>query len=115
MRMWNVDVKIMCNRHILGEHLEMHMFIGSIIKGTSLKGYIENGLLEVHNITKRHQELEDEMKLRDIVHNSPIFISINSLPTQGKINVEQSLKDLLERCKDCKKRYNENKLSLCII
>ena len=35
MRMWNVDVTKMCNKHLLGEHVEMHMFVGIIIKGTS--------------------------------------------------------------------------------
>ena len=36
MRMWNVDPKLMCNKHLLGEHVEMHMFFGTIQKGISM-------------------------------------------------------------------------------
>lgn len=30
MRMWMVDPKIMCRKHLLGEHLELHMLAGCI-------------------------------------------------------------------------------------
>lgn len=52
MRMWMVDVKCLCRKHLLGEHSETHMFTGTIKKGTSILGYLKNGLLETHNIKK---------------------------------------------------------------
>ncbi len=36
--MWGVSPKKLCNQRLLGEHLEMHMFLVCIKKGISLKG-----------------------------------------------------------------------------
>ena len=57
-----VDPKILCRRHLLGEHVELHMFVGSINKKISLDGYAKNSLVEVHNIKSRHSQLVKEMK-----------------------------------------------------
>ena len=46
MRLWLVNPKLMCNKHILGEHLETHMFVGCINKKKNLKGYFDKGLLD---------------------------------------------------------------------
>ncbi len=112
MRMWLINPKIMCNRHLLGEHVEMHMFIGSINKGKSLDGYILNGELDISKIEKRHEELEQEMLLRGMKHHSPLEeFSINKINFLGNlIDVDKNLKELLSRCKDCKRRYGESKL-----
>lgn len=40
MRMWGVDPKVLCTKHMIGEHAETHMFLGTIKKGTSIKGLI---------------------------------------------------------------------------
>ena len=59
--MWLVDPNLLCNRHLLGEHLEMHMFIGTIKKGSKINGYVEGGLCDPTKIIFRHDELADEM------------------------------------------------------
>lgn len=105
MRMWNVDPKLMCNKHILGEHLEMHMFVGAINTGKSITGFIETGLVEVGNIKVRHDELVNEMELRGMKHRTQI-IDMNLNP-QGKVNSKMNKKILSERCVDCKKRIDE--------
>ncbi len=46
MRMWNVLPEYLCRKHLLGEHVEMHMFVGTIKRGVSLNGYIKNKLVE---------------------------------------------------------------------
>ena len=104
MRMWNVDPKCLCRKHLLGEHVELHMFCGTIRKGTSLKGYVEKGLVEVHNITKRHEDLKEEMIRRGMNHNS-------SLPEcqfweEGNISVVDNIEELKKRCPDCRQRIN---------
>ena len=38
MRMWMVPVQYMCRKHLLGEHVEHHMLVGSIHKGLSMRG-----------------------------------------------------------------------------
>ena len=72
MRMWLVNPKHMCQKHLCGEHVEMHMFIGCLIRDKNIDGYIQKGLVEIHNIVKRHNALAREMKKRGMKHKSPI-------------------------------------------
>jgi len=76
------------------------MFAGTILKKISIKGYVEKGLVEVHNIAKRHQELVDEMIKRGIKHQSELQ-SFESW-VEGKVNVEENLKTLKSRCTLCR-------------
>lgn len=101
MRMWKVNVRKMCRQHLLGEHLEMHMFASNIKSGKSLKGYIKNKLVEVHNIKKRHDELVKEMKSRGYKHKSPM--KDFKKHKAGKINVCNNVVVLKKRCKKCRK------------
>jgi len=107
MRMWNVKPEKLCRQHLLGEHNEVHAFIGCIKKGTSLKGYIEKGLVEVHNIKKRHDELVQEMIKRGFNHKTPID-EIN-LPVVGYVNSEQNINELHRRCEKCRERIENKK------
>lgn len=72
MRQWLVNPNVLCRKHLLGEHVECHMFLGTIKKGSSLSGYISGGLVEVDKIVKRHRELADEMEARGYKHQSPM-------------------------------------------
>ena len=65
-RMWMISPSKMCRQHLLGEHKELHQLIGSLNKGKSVKGHINKGQVEIHNIKSRHKELVKEMKLREI-------------------------------------------------
>ena len=62
MRMWMIDPKLLCNRHLAGEHVEHHMFLGTMKKGKSLDGYFKNNLLQLKDLIKRHDILAEEMK-----------------------------------------------------
>lgn len=64
----------MCRKHLLGEHLELHMLVGSLTKGRSIQGFLDNGLLEPQNLISRHNRLVKEMIFRGYKHNSPIKI-----------------------------------------
>lgn len=115
--MWLCDTEIMCQKHLCGEHLEMHMFVGAINKGKKMDGYLKNNCLEPRKLYIRHKELADEMIRRGYNHKSPIYdYSCHGLinwPTKKQdkqINKETALKDLLERCPKCRKR-NEEKLN----
>lgn len=95
-----INPKLLCNKHLLGEHVELHMLVGSILKNKSLEGFKKNNLIEVHNINKRHQELVKEMIRRGMNHNSelPKFKSFK----YGKVNIQNNLKELKQRCNKCK-------------
>lgn len=103
MRMWNIDPEILCTKHLLGEHVEMHMFVGCINKGTSLKGYINKNLVEIHNIIQRHDVLAQEMLKRKMKHNSPL--PNFEIWKEGKISYDNNLINLLNRCEYCKGRF----------
>jgi hypothetical protein len=99
MRMWMVSPQKMCRQHLLGEHLEVHMFVGCLNKNKGVNGYLEKGLLEIHNLRKRHNQLAKEMTRRGFSHNS-------DLPNYkqrfgGKINRRLSRLELVKRCKNC--------------
>ena len=72
MRMWMIDPQLMCNKHLLGEHVETHMLEGSLKKGRSLAGFINNGLVDLERLGERHDQLAEEMKDRGMNHKSPI-------------------------------------------
>ena len=103
--MWNVNAKKMCRNHLLGEHVETHMFAGCIKKKKSLKGYVDTGLVEVHNLKKRHDVLAKEMKIRGMNHKSPI--QFFKAYKAGKVDIKKSKKDLINRCLECKVNFNK--------
>lgn len=102
MRLWMVDPKYLCRQHLLGEHQETHSFVGCIRRGTSLRGYIEKGLIEVHNLKERHKQLAEEMTKRGYNHHSPLpeFESYCC----GTVNKEENTNELKRRCPECQKR-----------
>ena len=101
VRMWGVDPKKMCTKHLLGEHVELHMMLGSLKKGKSLKGHIEKGQVEVHNIRKRHGQLVKEMLARGFRHSSPLPKDVR-LFRAGRLKIIENEKELARRCKDCR-------------
>jgi len=102
MRMWNVSPEKMCDKHLLGEHVECHMFVGTINKERSIKGYLEKGLVEVHNIDKRHKVLAEEMKNRGFNHKSKLPKYKKEI--LGKVNSKKNEKEILRRCERCQKK-----------
>ena len=105
MRQWHVDPAMMCRKHLLGEHVEHHMFVASIIKGRSINGYIKDGLIEVHTLFERHDELVKEMIRRGYNHASPL--SYVRLYKSGKVNRDSNLVELARRCEACRERINK--------
>ena len=102
MRQWLVDPKMLCRKHLLGEHVESHMFIGTLKKGNSIKGYIDKGLYEPSKIYSRHEELVIEMKNRGYNHKSDLPI-ITIPKIQGKVDIKGNIEELKKRCPECKK------------
>ena len=107
MRMWMVNPRIMCRQHLLGEHVEIHMFIGTLNRKKSVKGYLQKGLLEVHNLYSRHNELVEEMKRRGYRHHSEVEEKWKTVNMLGFIDRKQNLEELINRCSKCKIRYLE--------
>lgn len=114
MRMWLVEPMLMCRKHLLGEHLEMHMFLGALKKKKKLDGFIKNNLFEPKLLFQRHMELAGEMIYRGYNHKSPIkeqeCFEISYLPEHyqnWKIEREAALDDLMGRCEECRRYINK--------
>ena len=105
MRMWMVPPEMLCRQHLLGEHNEHHLLVGTLNKGISVKGYIEGGLAEIHNIVMRHDELVAEMLRRGYNHKSPLPTFVPY--TAGIIDREENIKELCRRCTRCKERIEK--------
>lgn len=101
MRMWMINPSLLCNKHLLGEHVECHMFAGTLKKGISIKGYLDNKLLEIHNLKERHELLAKEIIKRNMKHNSILDLPDNLIYKAGEIDIEKNIKDLKSRCKRC--------------
>lgn len=106
MRMWGVDPGRLCDKHLLGEHSEMHMAVGSINAGRSVAGHVERGQLVVPLIRKRHRDLMLEMHNRGMQHNSPLPMMTARIPRQvtvaNNLDVAANEKELLRRCAGCR-------------
>jgi xanthine/CO dehydrogenase XdhC/CoxF family maturation factor len=101
--MWLVETKKMCSQHLLGEHVEMHMFVGVIKRGTKIFGYVSGGLVESHRIAQRHQELAEEMTRRGMKHSSPLpEFTLPEGTGSGSVNVLENEAELRRRCQNCK-------------
>jgi len=110
MRMWMTNPKGMCRQHLLGEHVETHMFVGAILKGTAMDGYVSGGLLESKSLERRHAALVREMIRRGMTHKSPL----KSLPAKfihvGRVDRLTAQRELLRRCAECMWRHREHGL-----
>lgn len=103
MRMWMTPPETMCRKHLLGEHVELHMFVGAINKGISVQGFLDKNLMEPAMLYRRHKELADEMKRRGYNHQSYLPI-MKALPYEQfvvEIDRPASLAELHRRCPDC--------------
>jgi len=77
MRVWDIDVKKLCRKHLLGEHRELHGLWNILTKHGGKGGYSQ------HPETKRwvgktlalyyrHEALVKEMERRGYNHRSPL-------------------------------------------
>lgn len=122
MRDWGINPRLLCRKHLLGNHVELHMCIGSMKRHHNLSGYF-NGLIDINNIINRHEDLVKEMKRRGYEHKS----NINSIDFQElldyynerysssllvrhiqPLNIQFNIDDLKDRCSDCKKLIENN-------
>lgn len=105
MRMWGVDPALLCDKHLLGEHVEMHMLVGALNKGISTRGYQDTGLVVLSRIRARHNALAREMLRRGMKHRSPLppFPRTRG----GWLDADANLRELKRRCKDCRRRIRQ--------
>lgn len=105
MRMWMIDPELLCRKHLLGEHYEIHKAAGFLRNGRNLFGLLR-GFLDPRRMEVRHQALTFEMQQRGYLHNSPLdmpTLDYRLLPKINEINISKSVRDLKARCVDCQR------------
>ena len=116
MRMWMVDPKLLCKKHLQGEPFEIHLHLHNFQKHHSVTGRISPVvLIEPASMKFRHDLLAQEMLTRGGKHNSPYEQpDISYLPDwqqEVKADLNYNLKDLTTRCEECAKRINTSERS----
>jgi hypothetical protein len=94
MRIWDISPNKLCNRHLLGEHSELHAIWSILTKGKKGFTYHPETLRwrgKLKALYLRHEEILDEMKKRGFNHKSPL----NSDFAIGK-SVQKDLVDSVE-------------------
>jgi hypothetical protein len=107
-----VNPVIMCRQHLIGEHGELHKFLPSFFdKKDVFYRFYPEVQIQFKGYIKRHNVLVNEMLRRGYNHKSPIvkipdFKNIYSEFWDMEVDKQVSLKLLLNRCSECKERYN---------
>ena len=106
MRMWMLPPEGMCRKHLLGEHVELHMLLGNMRRGKSIEGFLSGGLVDPQQLFARHEELVTEMTRRGFKHTSSIdACECASLAAQyagrTSISIAANAAELHRRCPDC--------------
>jgi Pyrimidine dimer DNA glycosylase len=111
MRMWMCDPRMMCRSHLLGEHVECHMFLSAINNRRKIDGYIRNNLLEPKSLSDRHLLIALEMIRRGYKHTSPFtdvdLTYLTQEQREYKIDTAISTITLIRRCWRCEIGYAE--------
>jgi hypothetical protein len=106
MRMWGINPKCLCRKHLLGEHNEIHKHRHNFVKHHSIKNRISPIVqIEPENMKKRHDELVEEMINRGYNHQSPYdqpdLTHLKDEERYAKISIGVSISDLKSRCTEC--------------
>lgn len=77
MRVWDVDVRYLCRKHLLGEHRELHGLWNILTKHGGMGGYSQHPetkrwVGKTSALYERHRQLVVEITRRGYTHNSPL-------------------------------------------
>jgi hypothetical protein len=75
LRIWDIPPKILCNKHLLGEHRELHAIWAILTankKGYSKHPETRRWIGKLKALFLRHKQLAEEMKKRGYKHKSPL-------------------------------------------
>ncbi len=107
MRMWMIDPKQLCDKHLLGEHGEIHKFRPSFVKGVRIDGRIKPVVqIEPAAMKARHDELTAEMESRfgkkyNSPYEQPDLSAYAPELVNAKADAERNKLELAQRCPAC--------------
>ena len=113
MRMWAVHPKVMCKKHLMEEHNNLHKFVNMIKRDSDLTKYKVNNYLDPKAIPHRHGLLTKEMERRGISHVSPISARdiytkyMNWNLVRIKLDSYRDVNELYDKCFQCRRRMDK--------
>ena len=113
MRMWGINPRLLCDKHLIGEHGEIHKHRHNFVKQHRITKRISPVVqIEPQNMETRHNQLATEMLARGFNHNSPYELpDLSYLPINernAKIDIQNSITDLYNRCPECHKKLSDS-------
>jgi len=108
MRIWDIPVKLLCRKHLLGEHNECHSIFNIITKG--LNGFASHPEVmrwrgKLLSLYMRHAQQVLEMQGRGYNHKSPLDLALVTdsriLQTEQWQSTEKQIELLRARCPEC--------------
>lgn len=121
MRMWMLNPRILCTKHLTIEHDDIHRLINLLITDSRIEDYDFIDNIQFKGVIKRHDAIVCELLRRNIFHTTPLEkndINIENIPDHMKsyvVDSKLSLKDLLIECNRCKMNVIQLKGSLKIL
>lgn len=117
MRVWDIHVKHLCRKHLLGEHRELHGLWNILTKHDGKGGYshhpeTKRWVGKLKSLYNRHEEIVKEMAKRGYNHHSPLDKTLATGSADQKIFIntikEQKilLKDKPCECFQHKKNHS---------
>jgi len=108
MRMWGINPELLCKKHLLGEHGEIHKHRHNFVKQHSIAKRISPVVqIAPEQMQKRHNELAHEMLKRGYNHKSPYeqpdLSHLKNEERYAEIDINVSILDLVLRCDECAK------------
>lgn len=103
MRVWDIDPRCLCRKHLLGEHRELHGLWNILTKHKGLGGYSRHPetlrwVGKQKALYNRHEALVVEFARRGFSHHTPLDIqhAIGSATQTALINTIEEQKELLK-------------------
>lgn len=110
MRVWDLPVAQLCNKHLVAEHFELHVLWNVLTRG--LRGWAHHpetrrwqGRLKA--LYRRHEAEAREMLARGLRHASPLDPALatgQARQTEHLDSLEQQAEILRRRCAECRAR-----------
>lgn len=109
-----LNPEYMCKKHIVGCHGEIHKHRHNFVKKHSISGRINPVVqIEPESMKERHDLLAKYLKNHKSPYAQPDLSHLPDNERYAKVDINQSIKDLKERCPECKRLIenaeNENK------
>jgi hypothetical protein len=117
MRMWMLPPRMLCRKHLLGEHGEIHKHRHIFVKHFDISGRVQPIIQVAPALMQaRHDELAREMLARDYQHQSlyelPDLSYLPNWQRNAQVDIQYNLRDLYTRCDACALLIKE--LGVCV-